>query len=308
MFNPIDILQAQSSAGMQGMAQQFGLTPDQTRRALEALMPAFALGFQRNAAQDPTGLSQFFGFGAAPRAAAGDAPFAMPGGLFGSPMLAQAVIQQAAAASGVGSQVLRQMLPIMAGMIVASVVHMLLNQSASDPAPPRQPAEPANPYGNPSALWTEMMRAFLPPQAEAPVPAAPPPARPKPPADTRAAPAPLPAPQGDAAPETAPLDMFQQMLQTGAEVQEQNVKAMQGIFDAFWSEAGKDAPKPAKAPGRTSAGSPGKALGNTPGNALGKAPGKALGKAPARTSAKAPARKPPAARRAPAKDTGPKSG
>src|SRR4051812_13237702 len=89
--------------------------------------------------------------GPRPEPAAGEAPFAMPGGLFGSPMLAQAVIQQAAAASGVGSQVLRQMLPIMTGMLVASIVHMLLNQGASDPAP-RQPAESANPFGNPNAL------------------------------------------------------------------------------------------------------------------------------------------------------------
>ena len=48
--------------------------------------------------------------------------------LTGLPLLAQAVIQQASAASGVGSQVVRQMLPLMAGLVVASIVHMMLNQ------------------------------------------------------------------------------------------------------------------------------------------------------------------------------------
>ena len=38
--------------------------------------------------------------------------------------------------------------------------------------------------------------------------------------------------------------MFQQMLKTGAEVQEHNVKAMQGLFEAFWAES-----NPAKATG-----------------------------------------------------------
>jgi hypothetical protein len=230
MFNPIDMLQAQGGAAWQGMGQPFGLTPDQTRRALEALMPAFALGLQRNTAQDPTGLSQFFNL-AAGRAPAG--PEAMLGGMFGSPALAQAVLQQAASASGVGSQVLRQMLPMMAGMIVASIVHMMLNQALPEPAPRAAP-EPPNPFLAAAPLWTDMMKAFLPPPAEA--------------APKRAGPARTRAgAKPDAAAETEPFGMFQQMLQTGAEVQEQNVKAMQGIFDAFWTDPAKTAEPPKSA-------------------------------------------------------------
>lgn len=208
MFNPIEMLQAQGGVGMQTMAQQFGLSPEQTRRALEALLPAFAIGMQRNTPADPTGLSQ----------------------LFGSPMLTQAVLQQAAMTSGVGAQVLRQMLPAMAGAVVASIVHMLLNPPL--PAEPAQPAPNAFPL---SPAWVEMMKLFLPP-AEAP----PPP--PKPTYGTS-----RPAPSGQSRPGTqaaepqasAGREMLQQMLKTGAEVQEQNVKAMQGLFDAFWSEAEK---------------------------------------------------------------------
>ncbi|WP_246696739.1 DUF937 domain-containing protein [Methylobacterium planeticum] len=228
MFNPIDMLQAQGAAAWQGMGQPFGLTPDQTRRALEALMPAFALGMQRNAAQDPTGLSQFFGLAPGRTPAGAEA---MLGGMFGSPALAQAVLQQASSASGVGSQVLRQMLPMMAGMIVASIVHMMLNQTLPEPAPRAAP-EPANPLLAAAPLWADMMKAFLPPPAAAPKR----PGAPRAPA----------GPKAEPAADQAPLDMFQQMLRTGAEVQEQNVQAMQNIFEAFWT----DPAKPAEAPRR----------------------------------------------------------
>ena len=45
MFNLFDLLQAQGGMdpngfmGANGFGQQFGLSPDQTRRAMEALMP-----------------------------------------------------------------------------------------------------------------------------------------------------------------------------------------------------------------------------------------------------------------------------
>lgn len=205
MFNPIDMLQAQGNAGMQTLAQQFGLSPEQTRRALEALLPVFAIGMQRNTPADPTGLSQ----------------------LFGSPMMTQAVLQQAAMTSGVGAQVLRQMLPAMAGAVVASIVHMLLN-----PPPPAETAQQAPVPFPINPAWAEMMKLFLPPAEPAPPPAAKP-------ARGPAAAQPRPEAQAADAQANAGREMLQQLLKTGAEVQEQNVKAMQGLFDAFW-EAGRE--------------------------------------------------------------------
>ncbi len=202
MFNLIDMLQqAQGGAGMKTMAHQFGLSQDQARRAMEALLPAFAIGMQRNTSADPTGLSQ----------------------LFGSPMLTQAVLQQAALTSGVGTQVLRQMLPVIAGSVVASLVHMLLNP------PQAEPARAADPFPLGTA-WMDAMKMFLPP-AE---PAAAPRRAPEPPRPAAARPG-TGTPQGNAGQE-----MLQQILRTGAEVQERNVKAMQDLFDTFWSEPGKD--------------------------------------------------------------------
>ena len=56
MFNLLDLMRAAQGGAAMEMSRQFGLSLDQTRRSMEALMPAFALGFQRNAA-DPTGFA-----------------------------------------------------------------------------------------------------------------------------------------------------------------------------------------------------------------------------------------------------------
>lgn len=252
MFNPLEMFQAQGEAGLQAMGQPFGLTTEQTARAFEALMPALTLGLQRSVGLDPAGFARMFGLEAAKPAPAQG--FEALGQMFGSAQLMQAVLRQASATSGVGAQVLRQMLPMMAGAVVASIVHMLLNPPAvSEPAQPQQAAAafPVN------QAWIEMMKAFM-PAAEGPRPQAPPSARPGSrgtrtearPAGARSAGA---RPAGGPDTQTAGQDLLQQMLQTGAEVQQQNVRAMQGLFDAFWSEAGRAAGQPpaAKPAGRT---------------------------------------------------------
>jgi hypothetical protein len=233
MFTPLDMVQAAGGPEMQAMARQFGLTVDQTQRAFEALMPALTLGLQRGAGLDPTGLARMFTAPDMARAAAPQGLDAL-GQMFGSAQLMQAVLQQASAASGVQSQVLRQMLPMMAGAVVASIVHVVLNQPQAEPA--RQPA-PAPASAASSALpfvslWTDMARAFMPPpQAAAP----PPPSRPQVEAP--------PPPQA----EGAGSDVLRQMIRTGAEVQEQNLKAMQQLFEAFWPGAGQPAQAPPSA-------------------------------------------------------------
>lgn len=248
MFTPLDMVQAASGPEMQAMARQFGLTVDQTQRAFEALMPALTLGLQRGAGLDPTGFARMF---SAPETARAAAPLGLDalGQMFGSAQLMQAVLQQASAASGVGSQVLRQMLPMMAGAVVASIVHVMLNQPKAEPS--RQAAPAPAPTALPFvALWTDMAKAFMaPPQEPAPTPqrrAAPAPSRPR-------VEAPRP-PQDEAAGAEAGADVLRQMIRTGAEVQEQNLKAMQQLFEAFWPGTGT---KPVPPGGGRSAGSNG---------------------------------------------------
>lgn len=145
MFNLFDILQSQAGPGMQSIGQQFGLTPDQSRSAMNALLPALAAGLQRSAASDPMGFGRMLGmaganpyFGAPPQPQPAPQPDLL-GQIFGSSMLSQAVLQQASTTSGIGQQALRQMLPVMAGMVVAGIVHVMVNQ----------PPPPLNPSGRP---------------------------------------------------------------------------------------------------------------------------------------------------------------
>lgn len=247
MFNLFDILQAQGGTDVQGIGHQFGLSPEQSRKAMEALLPAFGLGLQRNAANDPTGFAQLFGM-VAPDAQRHGLSSASPQmdllvkQLFGSPHLSQAVIQQAATVSGVATPVMRQILPALAGMVVAGIVHVMVNQNSQ---PPQRAASPApTPYGFPAAsYWTDMMDAFI-SAGNAANPADVPGQARSPTASLVAGTTPTRT-KSPKAPEVAPFEMLQQIFQSGIEAQQENVRAMQQLFDAFW----QDRPGPAE-PGR----------------------------------------------------------
>lgn len=233
MFNPLEMFQAQGEAGLQAMAQQFGLTTEQTARAFEALMPALTLGLQRSVGLDPSSFARMFGMPEATRPAAPQG-FDALSQMFGSAQLMQAVLRQASATSGVGAQVLRQMLPMMAGAVVASIVHVMLNQPPVETAQAR-PAPPPPPIPFPfGPVWAEMAKALM-PVAEPPAPV--PVAKPAPkPSDMKAA--------------EAGSDMLQQMIRTGAEVQGNNIRAMQELFETFWptSSPSPEANAPARDP------------------------------------------------------------
>jgi hypothetical protein len=185
-----DILaQAQNGNGMQALAQQFGLSQQQTQSAVEALLPAFSQGLKRNTS-DPYGLGSFMTamasgqhakyFEDASRAFSPqgvDEGNGILGHLFGSKDLSRAVASQAAQASGVSQQVLQQMLPAVASMVMGGLFKQTNNQmqaaggfggsgnplgelieqmmrqaggGAQAPAPQqRQAPQPANPADNP---------------------------------------------------------------------------------------------------------------------------------------------------------------
>lgn len=257
MFNLFDILESQTGNGMQALGQQFGLSPEQSRRAMEALLPALTIGLQRNVASDPTGFARLFGLvGADPMAGGFPRPPSQPdlllGQLFGSPMISQAVLQQAAALSGVATPALRQMLPMMAGMIVAGIVHVMINQPPPAPPPPapvRRTPDPEVAGAFPAAkFWTDWIDGFIAAtKPDTPASASPAPAfKDVTPERQPTPPRPEPTTAKDKAEDGAvPMEAFQKLFETGIEVQEQNVRAMQDIFDSFWSNPVKD--QPAKA-------------------------------------------------------------
>lgn len=175
--------QAQNGAGMQALAQQYGLSMQQTQAAVQALLPAFSQGLQRNTA-DPYGLGAFMTamasgqhakyFEDATRAFSPqgiDEGNGILGHLFGSKDLSRAVANQAAQATGLSQQVLQQMLPAMASMMMGGlfkqtnnqltggqtfggsgnplgeIVEQMMRQGSLAPAPQTRQAPAPNPYG-----------------------------------------------------------------------------------------------------------------------------------------------------------------
>lgn len=128
-----DLLNSQNGAAMQALAQQFNLSQQQAQSALEALLPAFSQGLKRNAA-DPYGIGAFLSaLSTGQHAQYFDNPMAafspkgtaegngILGHLFGSKDLSRAVAAQAAQATGIGQQVLQQMLPAIAAMLMGGM-------------------------------------------------------------------------------------------------------------------------------------------------------------------------------------------
>ena len=121
MFNLDQILrQAQGGEAIDNLARQFGLSQQQAASAVEAMMPAFQMGLQRQA-QDAGSLGNLFGEIAQGRfGAAYDDPSAVTAAqgnevlsqLFGGKETSRAVAQQAAAMSGVSSSIIKAMLPV----------------------------------------------------------------------------------------------------------------------------------------------------------------------------------------------------
>ena len=146
MFNLFEIMRgAQGGAAVDAMARQFGLTPDQVERAMQALLPAFALGL-RGSAREPDTFARTLGLMGSGRYA----PFfenpalafsqdATAQGnealqaLFGSKDVSRSVAREAAAFAGIGPEILKQMLPVLASILLGG-----LQRSGQAEAPRRE--------------------------------------------------------------------------------------------------------------------------------------------------------------------------
>lgn len=141
MLNLFDMLnQSQNGQGIDQLARQFGLSQQQAQQAVEALMPAFSQGLKRNAS-DPYGIAGFMSALASGQHGKyfEDAQNAFSpqgvaegngilGHLFGSKDLSRAVAAQAAQATGIGQDVLKQMLPVIASMVMGGLFKQSTNQ------------------------------------------------------------------------------------------------------------------------------------------------------------------------------------
>jgi hypothetical protein len=133
------MMQAQGGNAMQNMARQFGLAPEQAQSAVEALLPAFQVGMERQASSvdglqqmmQMFGGGQFAGFHDAdgdgiPDEAATQGNDVL-GQLFGSKDVSRAIAAQASAMSGVSDSVMKQMLPVIASMLMGGMFKGAMN-------------------------------------------------------------------------------------------------------------------------------------------------------------------------------------
>jgi hypothetical protein len=127
------IAKAQNGQGMELLARQFNLNQQQTQLAMEALLPAFSEGLKRNTS-DPMGMggflqamgsgnhSKYFEDASKAFSQGGVADGnGILGHLFGSKDVSRAVAAQAASATGIGQEILKQMLPVIASMVMGGL-------------------------------------------------------------------------------------------------------------------------------------------------------------------------------------------
>jgi hypothetical protein len=279
MMNLFDIMQsAQNGQAMPNLAQQYGLSLQQTQAAIDALLPAFSMGLQRQT-QDPHAFgslaqmmtaspyARFFETGGGIPAGAQSAGNDVLGQLFGSREVSQAIAAQAAATSGVSQAILKQMLPVIAAMLMGGLTKSagsqgwggILGQFAEmmrgqmPGAAPQQPQMPGNPFeailkgmfgqtgGQPQAApqsapsdpfggaLGQILGGMFGGAAAAPEPAPAP----------RSAPRRGPEPEPEEAPAEAPgagsigLDALNQMFEHGRQIQDDHQNALKSILDAM---------------------------------------------------------------------------
>jgi hypothetical protein len=127
------ILAAQNGGAVQQLGRQFGVDDDQAAAALSALVPALAAGFLRNV-QHEGGLASLGSALASGRHAGYldelgslQRPETVADGngilghIFGTKDVSRQVAARAAQSSGVGPDILKQMLPVVAAMVMASM-------------------------------------------------------------------------------------------------------------------------------------------------------------------------------------------
>ncbi len=127
------ISQAGGDDAFAALARQFGVSQDQARNAVEAVMPAFATGLKRSteAADGFAGFLQALAGGhhasyveRPERAVSSDGIAdgkAILGHLFGSKDVSRAVAAQAEAATGIGEAIMKQMMPAIAAMVMGGL-------------------------------------------------------------------------------------------------------------------------------------------------------------------------------------------
>ncbi len=170
------MMQAQNGAAMDAIAKQFNLAQEQATKAMAALMPAFSAGLKRSTSNpyDFMGLMQSVSSGNYGKYFEDMSKAFTPQGvtdgnnvlaqLFGSQEVSRAVAAQAAQMTGIGQEIYKQMLPVIASTLMGGLFKQSMGQMSS----------PVNPFVNTAMgetiqTWLEST-GFAPKQKAAPEP------------------------------------------------------------------------------------------------------------------------------------------
>ncbi len=170
MANLDDILtDAQGGQAMAMLGREFGLTPEQTQAAVTALLPAISTGLKR-ATATPEGLANLLAitaqqrdlramyddpdtaFGQQGRAAGNDVLSV----IFGSPEVSRAVAERAQTQSGIGSEILKKLLPVLVGMLISG----MFGRKSSEAAPSAPSGAPSPAGSSGGGLWDILEQVF----------------------------------------------------------------------------------------------------------------------------------------------------
>jgi hypothetical protein len=137
------ILGAQGGGAVQQLGQQFGLDDSQVSSALGALVPALAAGFQNNMSsqQGLDGLTAALSGGGHQQYIENPSSLATAdtiadgngilGHVFGSKDVSRQVASRAAAQTGIGQDVLKSMLPVVAAMMMGTMARRMSQPQAA---------------------------------------------------------------------------------------------------------------------------------------------------------------------------------
>ncbi|TCU18971.1 DUF937 domain-containing protein [Rhizobium sullae] len=144
------MMQAQNGAAMDAISKQFNLAQEQATKAMAALMPAFSAGLKRSTSNpyDFMGLMQAVASGNYAKYFEDMTKAFTPEGisdgnnvlgqLFGSKEVSRAVAAQAAQMTGIGQEIYKQMLPVIADTLMGGIFKQTTGQMAL----------PVNPFVN----------------------------------------------------------------------------------------------------------------------------------------------------------------
>ncbi|WP_454848315.1 DUF937 domain-containing protein [Rhizobium binxianense] len=144
------MMQAQNGAAMDAIAKQFNLAQEQATKAMAALMPAFSTGLKRSTSNpyDFVSLMQAVASGNYAKYFEDMTKAFTPEGvsdgnnilaqLFGSKEVSRAVAAQAAQMTGIGQEIYKKMLPVMADTLMGGLFKQTTGQMSA----------PVNPFVN----------------------------------------------------------------------------------------------------------------------------------------------------------------